>query len=158
MRREAEILKSCISSHRFPFEKCINGGVIKSPFFKDTAVPGGICRVHFMLSQPHELHQLKKRSPPSDHSGYECEICQYIREYVVSCVRIALCRAGGVSGFEPAACRLRRASRAAGLKWRFAPQADSGSRSGNSDQRKKPSRRTALFCVCTLGSIQDTRA
>ena len=41
-----EILRPCggfeiaISSRRFPFENENTGGVLKSPFFKDTAVSG----------------------------------------------------------------------------------------------------------------------
>ena len=42
----------------------------------------------------HDLHQLKKRSSPPGQSGYECEISQYINEYVTSCVRVASCRPG----------------------------------------------------------------
>ena len=41
----------------------------------------------------HDLHQLKK-APPPGYSGYVCEICWNLNYYVISCVRVALCRPG----------------------------------------------------------------
>lgn len=72
----------------------LTGGVIKSPFLRARRCQEVFAVFILCFHSSHELHQLKKRSPSVGHSGYGCEICQYIREYVVSCVRIALCCAG----------------------------------------------------------------
>ena len=43
---------------------------------------------------PHSLHQLKSIAPPPGYSGYVCGICWNLNYYVISCVRVALCRPG----------------------------------------------------------------
>ena len=68
------------------------GGVLKSPFFKDTAVSRRYRCVlfHFLSPQPIK----KSLSIQRDQSGSRYAVWQSISECLISCVYATLCRAG----------------------------------------------------------------